>query len=506
MHEGNDMVRLILADDEPIITRGIQKLIDFPALGAKVVGEYEDGKSAMDGILRLKPDLALLDISMPGMGGIEVLKKIRELALATKVIFVSGFQDFEYAKAAIKYGAVDYLLKPVIKDELLKAIEKATDDIRGEMKTVQQSDGEEQDAYEKCSKLGKKGYIPVIAEVLFEDAMSEQSAKLIRFSFNSFLSEYLESQNLGIVFSKDGNTVLVLNGIDENEAEIILRTLRDEAEAFLNKKLFFVVGEYVEEMSEIPAAYRQCHLYLCYDYFADHITGGIIRVKDAQKTGESYVSEYDEIEKKIIASVVSMNATDLHLYCNKMTKLIYKMSAGKREDACFYICSVVHHVDERVREILGDSKQRSMSELLNAARSCGSYRELTDVFFDYLEGDFRALAEMAENSDKNVMNAARAYINEHYAENVNLSILAKVVHMNPYYFSAFFKKNCGINFKDYVSKIRVEHAIPLLVSTDKKIYEIATSIGFSDARTFSDAFQKIYRETPNEYRKRIKEI
>lgn len=98
------MLKLVLADDEPVIVRGIKKLVDWEKLGILIVGEYENGGSAMEGILGLKPDIALLDISMPGMDGIEILKNIRRLNLSTKVIFISGFQDFEYAKAPLLMG------------------------------------------------------------------------------------------------------------------------------------------------------------------------------------------------------------------------------------------------------------------------------------------------------------------------------------------------------------------------------------------------------------------
>ena len=118
------MIKMILADDEPVIIRGIQKLVDFNRLGIEIVGEYEDGKAAFDGILTEKPDIALLDIYMPKKTGIEILKELKALGIETKVIFVSGFQDFQYARDALTYGAVNYLLKPVIREELVETLEK----------------------------------------------------------------------------------------------------------------------------------------------------------------------------------------------------------------------------------------------------------------------------------------------------------------------------------------------------------------------------------------------
>lgn len=100
--------------------------------------------------------------------------------------------------------------------------------------------------------------------------------------------------------------------------------------------------------------------------------------------------------------------------------------------------------------------------------------------------------------------AKRDNIELHYAESLSLNVLAEEVHMNPYYFSSFFKKSTGKNFKDYVNQIRLKHAVTLLLDTDKKVYEIAMNVGFGDARAFNDAFQRAYGETPAGYRKRLR--
>ena len=97
----------------------------------------------------------------------------------------------------------------------------------------------------------------------------------------------------------------------------------------------------------------------------------------------------------------------------------------------------------------------------------------------------------------------KEYIEKHYQENLTLEILAGHIHMNPYYFSSYFKKNAGENFKDYVNRVRVEHAVSLLISTDKKTYEIAAEVGFRDVRSFTEVFSRTYGETPNSYRRRV---
>ena len=88
-------------------------------------------------------------------------------------------------------------------------------------------------------------------------------------------------------------------------------------------------------------------------------------------------------------------------------------------------------------------------------------------------------------------------------DNLTLEVMAKELHMNSYYFSSYFKKNAGENFKDYLNRVRVTHALSLLISTNLKIYGIAIEVGFRDARSLTEAFQKVYNETPANYKKRI---
>ena len=118
------MLKMLIADDEPVIIRGLQMLIDWAQLGIEICATCENGADALREIFAQSPDLALLDISMPGKTGIEILKALHTAQSRTKVIFISGFQDFSYAHDALSYGAVDYLLKPVKKDDLLRAVEK----------------------------------------------------------------------------------------------------------------------------------------------------------------------------------------------------------------------------------------------------------------------------------------------------------------------------------------------------------------------------------------------
>lgn len=119
------MFSVIIADDEPLIIKGLLKMVDWQRLDAKVIATARNGEQLINHMEELSPDIIISDISMPGKSGIDVIRYIEEHHLKSKVIFLSAYQEFEYAKQAVHYGVTDYLLKPVSQEELEGAIIKA---------------------------------------------------------------------------------------------------------------------------------------------------------------------------------------------------------------------------------------------------------------------------------------------------------------------------------------------------------------------------------------------
>lgn len=138
------MYRVFLADDEPWVLMGLKNLIDWSASGFVICGEATDGVKAWERICALAPDLILSDIQMPGLNGVELLQKIREHDLKVQVVFISGYSDFKYAQAAIRYDCVNYLLKPVYEEDLLQTLELVVKRLRaGEISEPGREDKEE---------------------------------------------------------------------------------------------------------------------------------------------------------------------------------------------------------------------------------------------------------------------------------------------------------------------------------------------------------------------------
>lgn len=494
------MRRMILADDEPVIMRGIRKLVDWERLGFSIVGEYGDGSSAMEGLLSLRPDIALLDISMPGMNGIEILKNIREFGLPTRVIFISGFQDFEYARNALTYGAVAYLLKPVIREELLQAVEKAV----GGMKELQDPGiTVASTPVQETTTQEETFYLPALAFVLLKDADSNQEQKLIRFSLISFLEEYLAENNLGILFSKNENIVLVLKNMDSTQAKSELSRLWQVFFAQTGQDTAFVIGEQVDSMSLIPQQYHVCLELSRYLFFADQIQIPILTAGEPVFSRKAGTDELSLVREQLLDSLLAQNREEFRKAYSRFCRTLCLASDGRKEDACYYFCSTVRRMEERMQEMRLTGKDANVGKLLEQGRSCSTFIHMSDFFGTFLEDYLDLLKNTMQSSEKKELIRAKEYIEAHYRENLTLEVLAGEVHMNPYYFSSFFKKNAGENFKDYVNRVRLSHAVTLLVSTDMKTYEIAAEVGFRDARSFTEVFSRVYGETPSAYKRRV---
>lgn len=500
------MIQMILADDESVITRGIGRLVDWEGLGIEIAGTYEDGRKALEAIVHQEPDIALLDISMPGLTGVEILRECKAMEVRTRIIFISGFQDFEYAKAALQYGAVDYLLKPVIRDELLRAVEKCLVSIQGTRQAAQETGKQTQDEkidYSPLIEAEDTIYVPVFAAVVYRLGESSQMKKLIHFSLMSFLEEYLEEKQKGIAFIKEGRIAMILKGISKEQAKETVEEIRAASSLATGHKTFFVIGNEIRSMGEIPDMFARCLEREGYLFFADQMQVPVITLKDPVFSGKTDTDTLNEVRLKLWEAVIAQNKQLAEASFLQYGKMVCCISEGKKEDACFYFCTAIRLMEEKCRAIGLNGRNQEMKDLLEQGRRCSSFGEMLLIFQTVMEEYLAIVKNVVVNSDKRDILRAKEYIEQHYQENLSLGVLAEEIHMNPYYFSSFFKKQTGENFKDYVSKVRLNHAISLLVSTDKKVYEIAGEVGFGDVRAFNEAFFRIYQETPGSYRKRV---
>lgn len=505
------MLKMIIADDEPMITKGIQKLIDWKQLGIEIIGEYYDGAAALHGVFTLRPDIAILDISMPYKTGLDIINEIRGLGLETQVIFVSGFQEFAYVKEALSKGAVDYLLKPIKKEELLKSVEKCLKSYstqEKELPTFEEEAGGDGEVSHLPSEvmlhltdIEKTKYRPVVIELLAGELLGTTEERLVRFSLASLVEKTMQENRLGISFSKSEYLVMVYKGISIEDVLYSVTKIINFFEARTKNKIGAVIGKEIESMSDIPRSFDQCIECLDYLFFSNLMSIPIIRVEEPVFKRHYTIDQLVEYRRRTIDSLFEGEDESWLTEFIKYAEVIGIISDGQKENAWFYHNAAVRLIEDRFDRMSVDQSFLEMKEILEKGRMTRSYEEMTLLYQQLFERTRTYIKEVLLNHEnKDIMNAKK-YIDEHYMENLSLEVLANYIHLNPYYFSSFFKKKTGENFKDYLNKVRMENALRLLISSDKKSNEIADEVGFRDEKYFSKLFQKYYGVTPAQYRR-----
>lgn len=247
------MLKMLIADDEPVIIRGLQMLIDWAQLGIEICATCENGADALREIFAQSPDLALLDISMPGKTGIEILKALHTAQSRTKVIFISGFQDFSYAHDALSYGAVDYLLKPVKNDDLLRAVEKCLPVQPEHSAPAPASDtGSYSDAFSRVAEMEPASYILTAVQPLGLTARNAMERQLIEFSIFGQLDTLCRQTGQGTAFQKKGQCYLLLVNMTQAQATGWLHDAQALLEQRTKCKVGFVCSPATAEMSAVP--------------------------------------------------------------------------------------------------------------------------------------------------------------------------------------------------------------------------------------------------------------
>ncbi|MFB9277818.1 response regulator [Cohnella cellulosilytica] len=528
-------ITVVLADDEPLILKGLGKLIPWEEYGMEIVGLAYDGKELLETIEALKPDIVISDISMPHYSGIDIIKEIKRRELPIKTVFISAYQEFSYARDAVAYGAVDYLVKPVKKTELEAVIAKTLSLIREE--------NEEDRRRRKLDQLERKnrdGELGVWLEQLVEGTLSERAEgyshlvdklegplhavgivqvdpegndnerwpaptqKLVQFAVRNIVQESVEAFGRGYSFVRAGKHVFVLSCEEPGIPLELASAIRDNVLNFLKLKVSIGVGDPVRVLSELRVSREQAEQALEMTYFTGLNRAIGYRVLERRKDSEN---EWFTLQSEIIKGLTEGEWDDALSRMKALLQVIKAATVGNRQLAvstCFssllYIVQEVNKSDVPMSD-WGFDIQHLQSRL----GQYETYGAMCDGIVDMLEELYDRIGDKPAGREQTLVARIVRYIEAHYAEDISLESVAAIAFMNPYYFSSFFKKHTKRNFKQYVTELRMQQAVLLLKTTDLMVYEIAERVGYNNARHFSDMFKKHTGKLPQEFKQALKD-
>ncbi len=534
------MYKVLLVDDETLIREAISENIQWEEMGFSFMGACENGKQAIEKIEKEQPDLLLTDINMPFVDGMELTKFVYENYPDTKVIIISGFDEFEYAKNAVKYQVLEYILKPITPmefSETLLRVKKMFD----ERKESQQDMKKIRSAYvsnlpmvqgrylhnllngtvdySKISEKQEELRLQLEAEVYntalvegdnlapFISQYANVKDELALFAIYNITAEIVAAENCGIAFQgTDEKTSILFMGNEEDalkeKIRQVLPKIRQAIEEFLQIQVTIAVGKTVHDLEELPDSFAKTKSALEYKF----MLGGnqIIEAEEFEEIRNSArhidifewasqiatiirTNKIEEIEQKTREFVGCIKTS----YVNKTRSFVYV------QNLVLSIINLLELPTELEDEIYSQEKsfmiQLDACENLDevAARMCGVFRYICKI-----------LSNQRDSYGKRQAMLALEYIEKNYGDSsVTLNSVCTALAMSTSYFSSVFKNYTGETFIEALTKKRMEKAKALLEKGNLKTYEIAEAVGYSDAHYFSITFKKIVGKTPTEYAK-----
>ncbi|HOV40623.1 MAG TPA: response regulator [Oscillospiraceae bacterium] len=525
------MLKIFLAEDEYVVREGIKNNINWAEEGFSFVGEAGDGETALPMIMDLKPDILITDIKMPFMDGFELSRLAVKKLPGIKILILTGYGEFEYAREAIKIGAADYILKPVSSSQLLSAIKQVAERIEREREEKQLLLYYEQEMREN-QKLERFKFFDLLlqggnasaaellekAERLGLDLIAHCYCVL---SFHISFKEDFSSDLLAIcaLSQKAEEAFKEVNEVCffEKSADWWIFIIKAQSEQMLRK----YAEDCIEKLKRIMESG-------CYEYFGG-FGNPVFRLCDIWKSyrdsGKACARRHFPGANKFVF-YENIECEDFDVKCALPFERSYVMNFlnnGIEDEVEPFVENYFNpEVFEGLKSVL--FRQYVLTEVylctFGFLQKCGMEKLFADEGISLGEASKHiysledAVCEIKklllagikgrEKSEKgkcsDIVKKAKEYIENHFDEDISLNLAAASVNLSPSYFSALFSQEAGCTFIEYLTDVRMQKAAQLLSDTDMKIVDIGFEIGYRDSHYFASIFKKTFGCTPKEYR------
>lgn len=508
-------MKLFIADDEIDVREGIRYLLDWEKLGFYICGEGKNGQDTLEQILKSHPDVVLLDIRMPRLSGLEVVKQAKERGFKGRFIILSGYSDFSYAQEAIRYGVTCYLTKPIDEDELEKAVLEARDSIQSEQETrkklVQYRDRARESILQDIL-CNKASYAlldyhdimlesPVYQVVLYTNYNQESFqttwdfASILRLANKNHNSlDYIRMENQNVIILKGE---FALNRFQE----LIKHHISQPQKGSPLDSLFLTCGRPVYAPEQIHISFEDAKLLMKRRFFCrfnQHVLGCRDLPKAPWDLPENTVPE-DIYSQRISDYIQSGNRHMLLSVLDELKDHLYhtdtEISLLKHflADIMIQVKSIITHTYGTM-----DIPFPSNAAIMSTIEETYYLYEILQFFTIQFEMSMNAIGSPTRES---VMDGILQYIRHNYQENLKLGTIAELFGYNSSYLGKVFSKATGKNFNSYIDEVRIENSKKLLLNHDYKVYEISQLVGYTNVDYFHKKFKKYVGMSPAEYRK-----
>lgn len=524
---GGIMYKIALIDDEAVVREGMGELIPWGEIGLELIGTAEDGEKGLLLIQEKLPDIILLDINMPRLNGLDLANIITKSYPQIKIILISGYDEFDYARQALRMGVEDYILKPVTKSEMVTLLNKIVGKLNKEREQIKKetdvlnkieqsiplmqqklleelvfTELEKKLIIKKCIKANIPYNKRFYGIFLLDGDQEIESKELTYFALQNIVAEIIMQKKWGILFEvEEFNAVLYFTDEDKHAKQSYQEALiyiKNAITELMGITLTIGVGSLVEEITQIHESYDEAYHALMSRFFQG--TDKIIDNIKPYQYQKVHFTQWVKWESEVIRSINEKDEFEkvLSNLCIEIRKS--KMTIEDIQEIWGNIMSSMFkkfiEIDSSIIEIFPNG--------INIAEEIKRFKTLLDMqswVHGIYEKCYDYINSQAKPNKVHIKNIIK-FIEENYnIPDLSMKRVCECVHISPSHFSNIFKKEIGVTFVQYVTEYRIEKAKQLLKYTPLKTYEISEAVGYSDAHYFSTIFKKNTGKSPSDYRR-----
>ena len=516
------MYKIMLADDEGIVIDSLKFIIEKEFGDICTVEYAKTGRSVIELAESFRPDIAIMDIQMPGINGIDAMKEIRQTNTNTVFIVMSAYDKFDYAKEAIKLGVLEYITKPMEKTKIVAALQKAMEMIDREkekrsnellvkekLETVvpiiesgliynillQEHFVEDIENYKSILGINQK-YAYMIAVVCGDEQDGNHMTNAVGSGVKmqkhyQEVRESLKECFHGIVGTVLANKLAVLvpyerDTMDYNERIELIEKARELTRRMRKRiDISFRIGiGGAKEFHDMSESYSEALNALV------ATTGSVAHVDDLPIRCE-YAGDYPiKLEKKLFAEIEEGEMNNAVASARSFFEWMEE-SHSNIMDIRLKILEFALWAEHIAYEKGGMTYQlNSRADYLPQIMEMSDLTQLRKWFVDKVMQACQNILSKRTEKSNSIIGMAKDYIRSNYNKDISLDDVSRAVNISPYYFSKIFKENTGENFIEYLTNIRIDKAKELLGTTEYSMKEICSMVGYSDPNYFSRSFKK----------------
>lgn len=501
------MYNILIVDDEKIERNGIIFLIKRMGIEIEVF-EAANGLAALETLKKQKIDILFTDVKMPFMDGIELIKNAITFCENMKIIIFSGYNEFEYAKLAVKLGVSDYILKPVDPNEFTNTIQKVIGEldsmkIENEIRSESSEYMKEYLLYSLISGM-KPESVRNQCERLIHQQVWNRYKKMLLLEFKQDVYGKIITDFCGDVMKNfefdyqylnlnQQQSVLLFDEKDMIDAKEIAQKIFDEIVHIYGVKCYIAVSKTIEDYSRIPEHMEELEELMEGRFYQ---TDTYIYSQDMKSEAPVLIQIDDDTLMKQMKQDIKMK--DVDSLRDHFERLCAKYRS-KNYFSHIYIKFIFSNLLKDFYEKIPDMKEEELNkEIDNLYQSVdfNCIMEIVNKNIERLEKDF--LTNPASTHKE--IEVVKKYIYKHFNEEIGVDQLAQIVYLTPSYLSSIFKKETGQNLSKFIKQYRMEQAKDMLENTTKKIVKISNEVGYPNVSYFCQSFRECFGVSPQKFR------